>query len=149
MLPASPLFHKPKSIIAAMNILYATMFLGIINWVVDQMTRDLATRFLVRGIITVLVALSIMFILIKQIGLGRKWARVVLLVLFILGILLYPWTIVPILKGNLLVGVIGIFQTLLQIVALVFLFSKDSTQWFNHVHASAQEGIVPDAGGRH
>jgi cellulose synthase/poly-beta-1,6-N-acetylglucosamine synthase-like glycosyltransferase len=70
-----------------------------------------------------------------MIGQGKKWARVVLLVLFVLGILVYPLTLMAIFKSNLLLGVLSVFQALLQIVALVYLFSPASTQWFNHVHS--------------
>jgi hypothetical protein len=143
MLPADPLFHKPKSIVAAKNILYATIFLGIINWAISQWATDLNTSAPVQGIIILIVTLLITFILIKQVGFGRKWARVVLLVLFIAGMLVFPWTLSALFKANLLVGVISLLQAVLEIVALVFLFSKESTQWFNRVHSTVQEEPVP------
>ena len=135
MLPEGPLFHKPSSIIAAINILYATLFLGIINWAIREWATDVHPTSRAEAVSVLLIMLCIIFGLIKMIGLGKKWARVVLLVLFILGILFFLWTLGPIFKSNLLVGVLGIFQAVLQVVALVFLFSKTSTQWFNHVHS--------------
>lgn len=143
MLPADPLFHKPKSIIAAKNILYATLFLGIINWAISQWATDLNTSAPAQGIIILIVTLLITFILIKQVGFGRKWARVVLLILFIAGMLVFPWTLSILFKANMLVGVISLLQAVLEIVALVFLFSKESTQWFNRVHSTVQEEPVP------
>jgi hypothetical protein len=62
----------------------------------------------------------------------------VLLVLFVLGILPFFWMLGALFKSNLLVGVLSVFQALLQAVALVFLFSQASTQWFNHVHSFTQ-----------
>jgi hypothetical protein len=147
MLPANPLFHKPKSIIAAKNTVYATMFLCIINWAVSQWTTDLNTSAPVQGIIILIVTLLVMFILIKQVGFGRKWARVVLLVLFVAGMLVFPWTLSVLFKANLLVGVISLLQAILEILALVFLFSKESTQWFNRVHITAQDEPAPGSKG--
>jgi hypothetical protein len=138
MLPEGPLFHKPTSIIAAMNILYATLFLGVINWAIGQWGTDFPGGRLERTIVMVVMVI-IIFGLIKMIGLGKKWTRVVLLVLIAEHIVAYPWTLGPIVKYNLLVGVLSVFLALLQIVALIFLFSQASTQWFNKVHSAAQD----------
>ena len=143
MLPADPLFHKPKSIIAAKNILYATLFLGVINWAFSQWATDLYKSGPIPAIITLILTLVIIFILIKQIGFGRKWARVVLLVLFLAGMFFFLRTASVLFKTNLLVGVISLLQAILEIVALIFLFSKESTLWFNRVHITAQDAPVP------
>lgn len=137
-LPSSPLFHKPMSIIAAKNILYASLFLGIINWVISQWATDIHTSAPFAAVIVLILTLLVVFTLIKQIGFGRKWARVVFLVLFVAGLLAFPWTLPVLFKANFLVGVLSVFQALLQLVALVFLFSPASTQWFNRVHSAVQ-----------
>ncbi len=139
MLPSDPLFHKPKDIIAAKNILYATIFLGIINWVVGKMTTGLSSYSDSKEIIITILTLIIIFILTKQIGLGKKWARTVFLVLFILGIIVFPFAVIPLFKSNLLLGVLFVFQALLQMLALKFLFSRKSTHWFNMVRSTDQE----------
>jgi hypothetical protein len=138
MIPPGPLFHKPSSIIAATNILYATLFLGAINWAVGQWGAAVHPASSAEGVAILLVTLVLIFWLIKMIGQGKKWARVVLLVLFVLGILVYPWTLMALFKSNLLLGVLSVFQAVLQVVALIFLFSPASTQWFNHVHSFAE-----------
>jgi len=112
------------------------MFLGIINWTITQWMTDLHSSAPVEGVIILIVTLLVIFILIKQIGFGRKWARIVLLVLFIAGLLIFPWTLSVLFKANLLIGIISLLQALMEIVALVFLFSKESTQWFNRVRAT-------------
>ena len=137
-LPSSPLFHKPMSIIAAKNILYATLFLGVINWAISQWATDIHPIAPFTAVIVLILTLLVVFTLIKQIGFGRKWARVVLLVLIVAGLLAFPWTLPVLFKANFLVGVLSVFQALLQLVALVFLFSPASTQWFNRVHSAVQ-----------
>ena len=143
MVPEGPLFHKPKSIIVAKNILYASLFFGIINWAISQWTTDLNNNSPVQGIIILIVTLLVVLVLIRQIAMGKKWGRVVLLILFVAGMLAFPWTLTVLFKASLLVGVLGIFQALLQIAALIFLFSKESTQWFNRVHTYVQDKPVP------
>ena len=138
MLPEGPLFHKPSSIIAVINILYATLFLGIINWAIGQWATDVHPASPAAAVIELLITLGLIFSLIKMIGLGKKWARVVLLLLFVLSLLVFRWTLGPLFKSNMLVGVLSVFEALLQAVALIFLFLQASTQWFNHVHSFTQ-----------
>jgi hypothetical protein len=142
MIPQGPLFHKPKSILAARNMLYATLFLGVINWAIAQWGTDLNNYSPVLGAVTLVTTLVVLLILIKQIALGRKWARVALLVLFVAGMLVYSWTLAALFKTNLLVGVLIIFQAALQVAALVFLFSKESTHWFNRVYSTEKDQPV-------
>ena len=40
MIPAGPLFHKPKSIIAARNILYTALFLEALVFIFQQVIGD-------------------------------------------------------------------------------------------------------------
>jgi hypothetical protein len=97
----------------------------------------------VQGIIILIVTLLVVLILIRQIAFGKKWGRVVLLVLIVAGMLAFPWTLIVLFKASLLVAVLSIFQALSQIAALIFLFSKESTQWFNRVHVYIQDKPVP------
>lgn len=129
----SPLFHKPQSIVAAKNILYATLFLSLITWAIAHWTTDLHTASLAQSIAVLLLTVVITFALIKFIGFGKKWARIVLLVLFIAGLAVYPSTLMAIFKVSILVAVLSLLEAILQLIALVFLFSRESTQWFNRV----------------
>jgi hypothetical protein len=140
-LPPSPLFHKPASIVAAKNILYADLFLGILTWAIGRWTTTMYALAPVESIVILLVTVGIMFGLIKCIGLGRKWARVVLLVLFLLGLIAYPWTFAGMLKASMLVAVLSLLQAILQAVALYYLFSRTSTEWFNKVQEKKKEGV--------
>jgi hypothetical protein len=130
-----PLFHKPKSIVAAKNILYAMIFLGIINVVINEMTPGLGNASTIEGIVITGITLAVIFVLTRQIGMGRKWARTVFLVLFILGIIIFPFALGAVFRISLLLGILEVFEAVLQAIALIFLFSKDSTIWFNKIHS--------------
>jgi hypothetical protein len=138
-IPPSPLFHKPASIVAAKNILYAGLFLTILNWALGRWTTTIYDAAPAQSIVILVMTIGITFALIKFIGLGRKWARVVLLVLFLLSLVLYPWTFVALLKASMVVAVISLLLAILQIIALYFLFSRASTQWFDRVREKARD----------
>jgi drug/metabolite transporter (DMT)-like permease len=125
-------FYKPNSIRTARNILYTSIFFGIINSVINAMTTGLNDYSAIKGVFIIISILLLLFFLIKQMELGRKWARSTFLILFILGILIFPFTLTSLFKANLFVGIFSVVQALLQIVALAFLFSKESNRWFNN-----------------
>jgi len=91
--------------------------------------------------------LGIMWFFIYMIGKGRNWARITFLVLFIIGI---PFAILPLLQSlaaNPISGLLGIGQTVIQVIALVFLFQKPSSAWFKEMKAQrllAQQGTPAD-----
>ena len=75
MIPSTPLFHKPKSILAAKNILYAVIFLGIIIMVVIGMNIGFPNYSGTPGWFAAIASLVIVFLLVRFIELGKKWAR--------------------------------------------------------------------------
>jgi len=83
------------------------------------------------GLITTMVTIGLLIIIMSQIGLGRKWARTVFLILVII-VLHAALTLVPFFFSNSRVpGFLFVFQTILQVRALVFLYSKESNAWFD------------------
>jgi hypothetical protein len=141
--PPTPLFHKPASIVAAKNILYAGLFLSILSWAIGRWTTTLYASMPVESVVILVVLVGVSFALIKCIGFGMKWARVVLLVLFLLGLAVLPWTFVALLNASMVVAVLSLLQTILQIIALYYLFSRTSTLWFDRVKEKAQNEPAP------
>jgi hypothetical protein len=136
VIPIDPLFHKPKSIIAAKNILYASIFLGIIIIAINEMTTGFRNYSNTQVLVTCFLILAMIFLLTKLIGAGKKWARVAFLVLFIGGLIFIPFGLVPLFNSNIIIEVLFIFQGMLQILALIFLFTQKSTSWFDGVRSS-------------
>jgi hypothetical protein len=131
MIPAGPLFHKPKSIIASRNILYASLFLNIIGFFLVQFALGLPGNPNPKVIISNGSIIILLYIAIRNIGFGKKWARTMFLVLFIMNVLASPFYGAFIFKTNLALGFLFILQMLLQLLGLAYLFSKNSTDWFN------------------
>jgi hypothetical protein len=131
MIPAGPLFHKPKSIIAARNILYASLFLTILGFFLGQFALNLPGNPNLKVIISNGSLIVLLYIAIRYIGFGKKWARTMFLVIFIMNVVASPIYAPFIFKADLALGFLFILQMLLQILALVYLYSKSSNEWFN------------------
>jgi hypothetical protein len=131
MIPAGPLFHKPKSIIAARNILYASLFLGVLGLLIREFSTVLPDPSPIRMLIFNLVILLLLFIAIRYIGFGKKWARTLFLILFIVSAGASRIFVPFIFKASLVLAFLFILQILLQILALRYLYSKTSKEWFN------------------
>jgi hypothetical protein len=143
--PASPLFHKPLSIVAAKNLLYAVLFLNVITWAIGWWSAGVYLDAPVQSIIILIVTVVVTFVLIKCVGLGMKWARVVLLVLFLLGLAGYLWAFGTLWKLSIVIAVLSLLQLILEAVALGYLFSRDSTLWFDRVREKERDEPNPSA----
>jgi len=71
--------------------------------------------------------------LIKEMSFCKKWARTALLVVSVFSMLAYLVNLYPQLKTSLLQMAILVIQVGLQNYALVLLYNKDCTAWFNSV----------------
>ena len=131
MIPVGPLFHKPKSIIAARNILYASLFLAFISFIILEFGLNLPGHPNMKTLVSNGVLLVLLYVAIRYVGFGKKWARTLFLVLFILNVAASPIYVPFIFKTNLALGFLFILQMLLQILALIYLYSKSSSEWFN------------------
>ncbi len=131
MIPAGPLFHKPKSFIAAKNLLYASIFVGILAALLNYYTVDAAYNGGVTALILTVAGYIILVLIIKQIGLCKKWARTALLIFFILSVVFYFTAFKQEVHMSMIEGALIVVAACLQIIALIFLFNKESNKWFN------------------
>ena len=121
---------RPGNVGTAVKLLYITLGIGVARSIA---TVQIASPGFVMFI--TFFTVSVLGLLIHMIGKGRNWARITLLVLFIIGI---PFTI-PLLLQSLAInpvsGLLDVGQTVIQIIALVFLFQKPSSTWFKETRA--------------
>ena len=121
--------EMPKKVQNAVTILYVTLGIGIVRAVMEASANaEMAgVGFLM---FVTLVVFAVMVFLIAMIGRGRNWARITLLVFFLLGL---PLSILPLIRSftnSPISGVLGLAQVILQIVAIVFLFQQEASAWF-------------------
>ena len=65
-----------------------------------------------------------------KIGQGKNWARITLLILFVIGMLGFPFVILNEFQMSPIIGIVSIAQMLIQLYVLVILFSGQSKEWF-------------------
>jgi len=126
---------RPANVGTAVKLLYITLGIRVV-WIImaasrtAQMASPDYVMFIPR-----FFGLGIMWFFIYMIGKGRNWARITFLMLFIIGILFYILPLLQSLAVNPISGSLGIGQTVIQIIALVFLFQKPSSIWFKVMKA--------------
>jgi K+ transporter len=89
------------------------------------------------AILTFVVAVSVL--LVWLIARRRKnWARWVLLIGFLLGLLAFPWGLAELFRASILAGTLSIVQTLIQIIAIYLIFTDRAQGWFKRRRAHRQ-----------
>jgi hypothetical protein len=131
MIPPGPAFHKPKSFIAAKNLLYASLFISAIYVFFRDYSLGLENNGGIQGLLLTAVGYAMVIFLIRQMSLCIKWARTVLLILFILIFGFYLFTIKIYTAVSFYAGALLVFQVILQILALIFLYRRECNTWFN------------------
>lgn len=120
---------KPQIIKNAVLMLWISLGLGVVRsaWEVPAQAAQSSVELVVFVMVFTLMLIGFFIWMIDK---GRNWARITFLVLFILGV---PLSISPLLQSLAyapISGLIGISQAVLQTMAVVFIFTKESSTWF-------------------
>ncbi|PJE81059.1 hypothetical protein COU58_04535 [Candidatus Pacearchaeota archaeon CG10_big_fil_rev_8_21_14_0_10_32_42] len=126
---------RPDKVSTAVTLLWIVIAVGVISSIFNF--SSLLEIYNASGlglgglIFTLYFSLLFLVFLIWKIGQGKNWARITYLVLFILGV---PFTIygylTPTIEVSAFLIILRIAVMIVQIVALVFLFQKPSSDWF-------------------
>lgn len=131
MIPTGPIYHKPKSIIAARNIFHAVIFLWAVILAILTITIGLRKNVNTLLVIGAVLILVVAFILIRQVGFGRNWARGSLLILGVGDLILVPMLMFHFFTTHYLIAVLYVFQLILLVFGFGMAYSKNSTIWFH------------------
>ena len=77
-----------------------------------------------------IITFGLFFFFIWKISDGRNWARIVFLVLFLLGVPLSIPVYLEEVRRNLFLGSLSFIQVILQLVAIYLMFTRNSNLWF-------------------
>jgi hypothetical protein len=124
---------KPQSVARAMLLLYGTLALGIIQSVITfptvaEQSRAFGGAAFVIGVQS--FTFLILGLLFYCVGSRRNWARILLLVLTAIGAVFSIRSIRVSFNINLISGLLGSCQILMQVAALVLLFLPASNKWY-------------------
>jgi len=120
---------KPQSVTTGINLLVISIVLGIINSIIRNTTAPIENS--TSNVFILIFSFVIMIFFIYQMNIGKKWARTTFLILFILGSLMMPFSLPILFKANPIVGGMTIVLTLIQIIALFYIYSEDGSEWYN------------------
>ncbi len=124
---------RPDKVSTALTLLWISLAIGVLNSIINfSNSVDLAQGYGSGFVIFVtLFTLAFIAFFIYMIGEGKNWARITFLVLFILGI---PFSVLPAIRlliTNPISGMFSVGISILQLIAIIFLFQKTSSDWFN------------------
>ncbi len=123
---------RPPRVGTAVKLLYITLGIGVLRSVMDaSMYTEMASPAFV--MLISFFVLGVMGFFVFMIGKGRNWARITFLVFFIISIPFAAFPLMQSVGANPISGRIGIIIIIIQIVALVFLFQKLSSDWFREM----------------
>lgn len=134
---------QPSRVATAIKLLYATLAIGLIRSIIESSRHSEASSvgFVLFVSFTVF---GLMWLLIYMTGKGRNWARITLLVLFVLGVPLSIWPMIQSLTQDPISGILGLVQVVMQVVALMFLFQAKSSGWFKAIKQSKTHNAQED-----
>jgi len=125
--------NRPHKVSTAITMLWIVIAVGVIsstfNFSSSLEIANASGLGLGWLIFTLYFTFLFLAFFIWKIGQGRNWARITYLVLFILGVpfIIYSYLTSEVSTLSIILGIAGM---ILQIVALVFLFQKSSSNWF-------------------
>src|SRR6266850_2069771 len=125
---------RPIDVSRGVKLAYASLLFGIVSEAVD-FRHFLAVGNLISSVLTY----GLVLFLIMKVSSGRNWARIVLLLMFLVGLALiptmflvglYPKFLPDAWKRNPMMIFVAVVPALLQGAALFFWFKRSSGAWF-------------------
>ena len=120
---------RPKETTSAIQFLYVSLAIGLIR-AVFSLTQRTSGAALILAALIVISVFALGFFLIWKISAGRKWARIILLVLVLINLPFAVLANISELKRNVLSGVFSILIEVILWIGTYLLFTRNSNLWF-------------------
>ena len=121
--------QRPKRVTTGVQFLLASLTLGTITASVG-VVRTTSGTVMVGALVFVLMFFAVSFVLVWRIAAGKNWARIVWLVLVLIGTPFALRSYVATMKVSVLSSSLSIFITILQLVGTYLLITGSSNSWF-------------------
>jgi hypothetical protein len=120
---------KPVAIRRAIGLLWASLAIGVVKTPLDwvYLTSRASGAF---NAFVIIVTFAIMVFFIWKIGQGKNWARIVFLVLFLLGIVPFFFIVRSEFARSPASGILSTVQSGLQAVGFFLVFTSPGKEWF-------------------
>ncbi len=120
----------PNTISNSAKAIYLSAAIGIINPILVNLLTEIDNFSNPTNLVIILVSTGILAFLGYDISLGKNWARIVFTILCGLGFLMVPFIIPDTFRLNPIIGVLSLFQAILQGFAIFLLFKSESRNWY-------------------
>jgi hypothetical protein len=142
---ANTIPNKPSKVTLAVSLLYLSSAIGLANYLIQWLLGGTIAGESVghTEIVILLITTPMFFWLYYMIGKGRNWARIIVLIILIPVVPVSAFLVIQSLSQTPFSNLLGIqdiivenLTTILYIVAMVFLFQRDSSDWFKAMKIS-------------
>jgi hypothetical protein len=141
-----PSSEKPAVVTKALTLLYLGLVISVVIFFQEM---SLFTQLDIgSSAFRLFFSLAFSVWLLYQIDEGHNWARITLLVFFILGMLLYIPVMVKVFSLSLVLGGLSLLGVALKIGALTLLFGRDARPWFLPVTVDPPPPLTTDDSNR-
>jgi hypothetical protein len=120
---------RPKVITTAIRILTLSIAIGLLMSLV-RVAQQVSGAPLILAILIVLAFFGVFLFLVSRIWAGRNWARIVFLILVLIGLPFAIPNYIAELRKNVLSGSVSMLIVILQLLGTYLLFTKNSNTWF-------------------
>ncbi len=147
--PPRPKPPRPRIVTTAIRLLYLWLGVDLLANMRLWLLMDTAwERFTNKSFLLTLLLIAIgveivgFWILIRLMARGKNWARITSLGLYCLYVTYPMLRQAPYFDTNPIINLVGLSQIVTGFIALVFLFQKPSSQWFETSTSPSGEGSV-------
>jgi hypothetical protein len=128
--------YKPKRVQQAVFLLYINIGIAVLRCIIEFPDFSSKPRYIGPFISLMVVVFATWLFLIYMTGNGKNWARIILLIMLTLGILSMIRLIWQSFTANPVSGLLNVSTTIIDIIALIFLLQKQSSNWFRQMKAN-------------
>jgi hypothetical protein len=121
--------ERPERVTTAVQVLAASLILGVLT-AAFNVVRNASGKTMLVALLIVLVFFGLGFLLVWIIAAGKNWARILLLILVILGTPLAIPGYRASLRLNVVAGAVSILINILQLIGAYLFFTGSSNSWF-------------------
>lgn len=131
--------QKPNNVTLAIRLLWGVLIIGVVNsalswnYSISQVPADFPMNKDLFAFLMISITLGITAWLIYKISSGRNWARLVFLIMFIIGIITMAFSVSQLIETfnySKVISFLTLVTSLLQVIGLILLFSKEGNTWF-------------------
>ena len=120
---------RPKEVTNGVWLLSLSLLIGGVRSAIELKSKVTGVYYLV-GLLLLLLMLGFFFFFVFKVSRGRNWARIILLLLLILGLVAGVPAYIQEFRTNLVHGSVTLLIALLQVLGTGLLFMPKANGWF-------------------